>query len=500
METLFYKLMYDKQLKRSMSMLNILSRTEHAITIKDLEASLKVSKQTILSTIEFTRSLLADDICLEATQKSVQLFNNSQCPIEVVLTEIARQTIPNQVLEHTFYNRESNIRDVAESLFVSESTLRAIIAHMNKTLRIFKCSISFYDLKMCGAEANIRYFFYAYFSEFQELFYSLFQDKLQACLNTFEAFKRISLTQNGKLLNYSSQQVVRWMVLARERLTIEQYVYADESLMTRIKCRPSYANFKNVYEDTVLHGLSSLQIPEDEIVWAYIVGFNTIIYHNNDSRYWCADEADSHICKRELSAILTTAFDRLKIPKDCKDDFLAIHTAYLLNLSLLTDLSTCFQIGSAAVKNYVIQNLKQPYNIWIDWLLTLNDSRIFPVSDVYTIATQLAMISSQFIYTQKKKVERVLYSFEGESGFPAHLEGLARRLLPSGIESIFIYNEPITPQLVAQIQPDIVVSNYKIYEKLEGCKVLRMSYIPQIQEWTALNRLLIDLGYDSFEA
>jgi len=499
LETLFYKLMYDTQLKRSMSMLNILSRAEHAILIKELETSLNVSKQTVLSTIEFARSLLTDDICLETTQKSVQLFNNSRRPIEVVLTEIAKQTIPNQVLEHTFENRKSNISDVAESLFVSESTLRAIITHMNKTLRIFNCRISFYDLKMCGTETDIRYFFYAYFSEFQELFHSLFQDKLQACFNTFEAFESVLITKNGKLLNYSSQQVVRWMVLARERLKVEQYVDVDESLMARIKSRPSYANFKNVYENAVIHSLNLPHIPEAEIVWAYTVSFNTIIYHSNDARDWCADEADNHIYKEELSAILTTVFDRLKIPKDCKDDFLAINTAYLLNLSLLTELSTCFQIGSAAIKHYVIQNLKQPYNIWLDWLPTLSDSHVFPISDVYTIATQLSMISSQFIYTQKKKVERVLFSFEGESGFPAHLESVARQLMPRGIENIFIYNEPISAKLVEQIQPDIVVSNHQIYEKLEGCKVLRTSYIPQIQEWIVLNKLLIDFGYDSFE-
>ena len=116
METLFYKLMYDKQLKRSMTLLDILSKAERAVTIKELEQSLAVSKQTVLSTIEFAKSLLAEDLYLELGKKDVQLFNNSQRPIEVVLTEIARETIPNKVLEHVFYDRDLNIHAMAEEI------------------------------------------------------------------------------------------------------------------------------------------------------------------------------------------------------------------------------------------------------------------------------------------------------------------------------------------------------------------------------------------------
>ena len=494
METLFYKLMYDKQLKRSMTLLDILSKAERAVTIKELEQSLAVSKQTVLSTIEFAKSLLAEDLYLELGKKDVQLFNNSQRPIEVVLTEIARETIPNKVLEHVFYDRDLNIHAMAEALFISESTLRSVIVHMNKTLRLFKCSISFYDLKMLGTETDIRYFFYAYFSEFQDLFHALFEKPLQVCLAIFEDIKRISVTKNGKLLNYSSQQAVRWMILAKERLEVKRCVHIEESLMQRVQSRTSYTGFKHIYENKIMRYLACAQVPEAEIAWAYIVGFNTIIYHNNDGCEWCPDDADSSISEEKVTAAFCSVSHTLRIPQDCRPQFLAIHTAYFLNLSLLTDLSSCFQIGSGSVKNYVIQNLKWPYKIWMDYLSKIYDGHILPIHDIGTIATQLTMISSQFIYSQQVKAERVLYSFEGESGLPAYLEGLARTLLPSGIDGVFIYSEPITAELVRQISPDIVVSNYQINEEFEGCRVLRMSYIPQIQEWTLLREWIVDLG------
>ena len=76
-----------------------------------------------------------------------------------------------------------------------------------------------------------------------------------------------------------------------------------------------------------------------------------------------------------------------------------------------------------------------------------------------------------------------------------YLETLARSLLPKGVEGVFVYNEPITTKLVEKIQPDIVVYNYELQEKLINCKRIRMSFVPKIQEWSLLKELIINLNY-----
>ena len=496
METLFYKLMYDKQLKRGMTILEILYRTKHDVAIKELEVVLNVSKKTVLSTLEFTKMLLEENTRLVVTEKSVKLLNNSEYPIEVVLVKIARQTIPTRVMEHVFYDRNLNIRELAEELFVSESTLRSIITHMNKTLSLFNCSLSFYDVKMLGAETDIRYFFYAYFSEFQELFSSVFGDKLQCCIEIFEDMKKTSVEQKSGLLNYSHQQVIRWLLITRERLELKKYVHVKEAFIKDIKERHSYKIFKTIYEANITRHLRNQQIPETEVVWAYVTSFNTIIYLKDSCQNLHIDGEDTKHCKEKISVVLDRVADALRFPNDNREEFFAIGTAYLLNLSLLTKLSMSFQIGSEAVKSYIANSLEGLYEIWTECLSEITEEDLFPISNVHTLATQLTMISSQFAYRQKTRVEKVLFSFEGESGFPAYLETLAKRRLPNGVEGIFVYNEPITASLIEKIQPNIIVCNYQMREEFRSCKLLRMSYVPQIQEWTMLEKLIINLDCD----
>ena len=496
METLFYKLMYDKQLKRSMTILEILYKAKHDVAIKELEETLNVSKKTVLSTLEFTKTLLEENTYLTVSEKSVRLFNNSKYPIEVAIVEIAKQTIPTQVLVHVFHNRNLNIRELAEELFVSESTLRSVITHMNKTLSLFNCSLSFYDVKMIGNEIDIRYFFYAYFSEFQELFSSIFCDKLQHCIEIFEDMKKTSVEQKGRLLNYSSQQVIRWLLITRERLELKKYVHVEEEFIKGIKKRLSYKEFKTIFEANITRYLHNQQIPEAEIVWAYVTSFNTIIYLKDSRRELYRDEDDTKHCKEKIATVLNKAADKLKFSNDVREEFIDIGTAYLLNLSLLTELSMSFQIGAEVVKSYVVNNLECLYRGWIEYLSNITEEELFPISNVHTLATQLAMISSQFVYKQKARAEKVLFSFEGESGFPAYLETLVKRRLPNGVEGIFVYNEPITASLIEKIQPNIIVCNYQMREEFRSCKLLRMSYVPQIQEWTMLEKLIINLDCD----
>jgi Transcriptional antiterminator len=497
LETLFYKLMYDKRLKRGMTILEMLYKAKHDITIKDLEESLKISKKTVLTTLEFMGTLLPPALTLLVTERGVQLRNDGNQSIDAVIIEIAKQTISYQVLRYAFYDGDLNIRELAEKLYTSESTLRTRIGHMNKTLRMFACRLSFYDVKLIGNETNIRYLYYAYLSEFQELFISDCEEKLKYCSSIYENMKVILEKDHGKQLNYSYQQITRWMLITRDRMELGKFARVKREVIERIQGRDSYAIFKEVYMSELIRQFENLEIPESEIVWAYVVSFNSVIYLNTqEDKILYHDEADNQSDKEKISLLLEKMMKTLNIQERDKDDFLLMHMAYLLNLSLLTKISPIFQLGSASVKSYVVNTLEGLYTAWFQCLSDLDSSDLFPISNIYSMSAQLAMISSPFIYRQKTRVEKILYSFEGESGFPVYLEALARTLLPSGTEGVFIYNEPLTSALLKKIQPDIIVCNYQPFDKVSGYKVLRMSYIPQIQEWTLLKELIVNSNYD----
>ena len=495
MEKLFYKIMYDKRLKRSMVILEMLYKTKHDVTIKELEETLGISRNTVLTTLDFTKKIIPETLSLSINENNVKLHSEYNKSIDIIIIEIAKQTTSFQILEHAFLEKGLNVHELAEALFLSESTLRTRIKHINKTLKDFGCSLSFYDIKFIGDEVNIRYFAYVYFSEFQEFYLSVCEKQLQYCSDIYINMKNVLEKQNNKLMNYSNSQIIRWLTVTRDRLQNDKFIKLDARFIQQISKYQSYKDFKKVYESEIENHLKKTKIPEAESVWAYVVSFNTIIYFNNNNRNLYVDEIYNEPYKEIFLNIVKEMANILEIRTEDIKDFHAVHIAYFINTTLLTNISPIFQKSSANIKNYVINNLGSLYETWFKYLSKLNKNNFFPIIDIQSLSAQLTMISSQFTYTKKAKAKKIVYSFEGENGFIVYLETLAKTLLPNGVEGIFIHNEPITTKLMEQIKPDIIVCNYAFPKKVIGYKTLRMSYIPKINEWTLLKELIINLDF-----
>jgi Transcriptional antiterminator len=495
-EKLFYQLIYDKQFKRSMDILSILYKSNHDMTIKELEESLNSSRKTVLSTLETVKNLLPSKLSLEVTEKFVKFCNYSEESIDSMIIEIARQTISYQVLMHAFYDKQLEIHELAEELFVSESTLRIRMRHMNKVLSSFDCSLSFYNVSMNGSEANIRYFYMIYFSEFQELFISVHKNELQYCFSMYRNMKTRLVERDVKILNYNFQQMTRLLLITKQRISAGKFIQIDTEFIKEIQASPSYQEFKVIYEnENMQYFVADSQVSEAECVWAYISGLSNIIYSSNyNKKILHREEPGCEEVKIKIENVLERSVEKLKILPSDKEEFLNTHKAYLLNVSLLTKLSPIFQKGASDIKKYVIDNLAILYTFWFECLINLKEDELFKIVNIDSMAVQLAMITSPFIYNQKGQAKKILYSFEGEAGFVVYLESLAKILIPEGVEGVFFYNGLITSELLEDIKPDIVVCNYQIYEEIKGFRVLKMSYIPQIQEWTRLKELIINVN------
>ena len=495
MEKIFYKLIYDKRLKRSISILEMLNRARNHITIKELVEELEISKKTVLTTLEYAASLLPPTLSLIESEKGIKLHNEGNQSVEVAIIDIAKKTLSYQIIEHAFYNLDLNINDLADKIFVSESTIRVRIKHMNKTLNQFGLKLSYYSVTMTGDEANIRYFYYTYFSEFQELYIAVCDERLQYCNTIYNNLRTEISKSELKRLNYNYQQIARWLLITRERMELGEFVKIKSDLILRIKKRRSYSVFRRVYENEIAQHIGGHSVPEAEIIWAYIVSFNTIIYMNNENDWMLFyNEKDNALQIEKIKKVLAKMLDIIPIQNAEKDEFLNVHTAYLLNMSILTELSSVFQLGNPAVKKFVLTNNKSLYSVWFNCLSKLEKNDLFELSDINSISVQLAMITTQFCKKSTRPAEKVLFSFEGESGVVVYLEAMARKMLPAGVEAVFIYDEPITTSLVEKRGLDLLVHNYELAEKINGCRKLRMSFLPQIKEWTSLRELLIDLG------
>ena len=493
METLFYKFIYEKDIKRSMHMLEFLCEAKHIVTLDDLKEVMNVSDKTVNVTIECARKMLPKGTSIAIKNRNVILDNHSKGSLEDVFIEIAKGTVEFRVLEYAFSDGNLNIHELSNKLFIAETTLRYRIKHMNEVLSTFGCSISSYNVKIQGKETDIRYFYYAYFSEFQELFTSFLSDELRFCSDIFKVM-RDGLKKNGiPVLHYSNQQISRWLLLTRERISRGNFVKLDKKFVSKIQRRNYYPEFRTIYIGQVMKGVLELGIPEDEIAWAYVVGFNSIVYTAETPEfelYW--DDPDNVEKKKIINSIIEFIMDTFDIQDEQKESYLRIHRAYLLNMSLLTEASSVFQIGAGEIKNYVANTLGNLYITWFDYLSKWEyDNELFLISNIHSICSQLTLMTSQFVYNQRYQEKTILYSFEGEAGFTAYLETIASILMPSGVKGIFLHREAITLSLLKEKKVDLIVSNYRIVEKLECYKCFRMSHVPDIQEWTELRRLII---------
>ena len=494
MEKIFYKLIYDKRLKRSISILEMLNKAKNYITIKELAEEFEISKKTVLTTLEYAASLLPPTLSLIETEKGIKLRNEGNQSVEVAIIDIAKNTLSYQIIKHAFYNMDLNINDLAEKIFVSESTIRIRIKHINKTLSQYGLSLSYYSVTMMGDEANIRYFYYTYFSEFQELYIAVCDEGLQYCNTIYKNLVTAISKSELKLLNYSYQQVARWLLITRERMVLGAFVKINSDFISRMKKRRSYNIFKSVYEKEIAQHIGGHSVPEAEIVWAYIVSFNTVIYMSNEKdRVLFYEENENGLQIDNIKKVLANMLDSIPIQSAEKDEFVNVHTAFLLNMSMLTELSSVFQFVNPAVKNFVLMNNQSLYSAWCNCLSKLEKEDFFELSDMHSIAVQLAMITTQFFSKPARPTEKVLFSFEGESGVVVYLEAMSKKMLPAGVEAVFIYDEPITTALIEKYGSDLLVHNYELAETIKGCRILRISFLPQIKEWMYLKELLIDI-------
>ena len=497
MEKLFYQAIYDKRLKRSMMILEMLYKAKQDLTIKELAKSLHVSERTVTTTLEFTKTLLPDTFFMSISDKKVSFSSTDDQPIDVVIIEIAKQTISFRILKHAFLEDGLNLCELAEQLFVSESTLRSRIKHINKMLKQFGCSLSSNDVKFVGKEANIRYFIYAYFSEFQDFYFSVCEEQLQYCTIMYDNMKEAVIKAGRRPMNLNSPQVKRWLTVTSDRIKTDKFIRLDEAFVERICGRASYKIFREIYRDVIIWFLNKEEIPEAEFVWAYIMAFHSVVYRPEAEAELFRDEKDNEPYKRKISEILNQMIMKFEIKEEDKEQFLLLHTAYFINISLLTVISPVFQIGFPNVKDYVIKNLQDVYNEWFECLGTVPKDELFQLDNSQSVPVQLAMISSQFIYKQKSQADKILYLFEGEAGFISYMETLAKRFIPKWVKGTFVYSEPVTSELIERVKPDIIVHNYELPEKIQGCKMVRVSDVPQSQEWEVLKKLIVNLDKDN---
>lgn len=487
MRNLIYSLITEKEVKRHIKIIEMLNANRKYLEYDEMQDVLGVTKKTVKSDVAHLAKGFPESMKITSTKQYISLSVSNNEDIQDFIFSLVKETFSYRILNYAYKGPVISLEELAKHLFTSQTTLKKRISQINMELLKFRCKLSTYNSSIIGAESNIRYFYYAYYTELQEIFnISKYQGALEH-QNIFNALREELIRRQHKRLNFSHFQLRQWLRVCVDRISANYTVSLDPALMDKIKTDPQYQDYKTVFTTVLRKYFSLISIIEDETVWAYIACLDAVIYskHFSDLKMRRNDPLAKAFNKKVLILVLEFA-GSLEIEATELDDFFEVHCAFFENMFLLSNISPVFQMASSRIRFYAKQNLKHLYHMWHTHLTQSIKHIDGSFTHLEDLCSKLTMLTSQFIYNKKIRIKTVLFSFTGESGIPNYLETMVRNVFPQEINCVFIFNELLSASLIHRVNPEIVVCNYNNVEEISFSNVVRVPYLPSINDWATL--------------
>lgn len=497
MENLFILLQKNKKVKRQIQILKYLSSGE-LISADKIATDLEISRATLTSDINDLADLLADDIVIDKDfRKGYHLVYPNGTSINYYVAQIARTTLVYKIIDNLFHGNEQLIGDLADELYTSESVLLRLIMHMNKILATYHISISTHWVKFNGEEADIRTFLFAFYRTFMDYYAVKPVDEIYEH-NYTRAIDDIS----NYTLHLNHAKVFLWTVISRVRISKQYFIAVKENLYAMIVAKKNYIHYKKIYLSNlnklkVEFKLTDLDIPEAEIIWAYIVTLDCIEYaEKNEIEYsksdlsWQENETDKH------DQIITSVNDIMHSTFNLDTTHSAKYKtiiAYIQNIELLSKLSDNFQKVSIPLKNNIQESYPETYKKW--WqTITKCSSTTDQMENLEDLAVTLTMLTIPLLNVQKTGTLNLLFSFESEAGYSAILVEASKLLMVPGLNVTYVFSSAVAPEFIKKHKIDILVSNFiQRNEENLDCKIIHLSYLPTLVEWMHLRNEIFKL-------
>ncbi|MFV0362264.1 MAG: helix-turn-helix domain-containing protein [Suipraeoptans sp.] len=363
MNNLFYELIYDKKSKRMMKTLSEIDKRHGSITYTDLMSELGVTRKTLNTDVDFIMETLPDDFSLTIDGTTINIINNNSKQIQDYILEFAMDSAIFRIMENVLYDIPMNIHGLAEELFISESSIRKRIIYYNKIIKRFNVELSSYSIQLLGDEICLRYFLHAFFTEFRQLVILAPRTKRIIHTDLYSKLRNAMLEKNYPIVNTSYFKAEHWFSLAVVRIQDNNFVKIDDDKLKHIILASiRYKEFKEVYLNVTSEICNTNDLPEDEIMWAFITILDTVIYSSNEKRFGMYR---SDLIYNEKSTMLHTINESMahKVGLSGNGDFSTVLFAYFRNLTLLTALSPVYQVSSTSIKE-IAKKISHIYTIY----------------------------------------------------------------------------------------------------------------------------------------
>ncbi|WP_197093054.1 helix-turn-helix domain-containing protein [Carnobacterium maltaromaticum] len=470
MHSLAYHLIVDKVIRRKIDILYAIQNQPRTVT--ELAQDCNVSVKTILSTVQELLLELPSDLSIELINPSVvylkvqNFFSFSQ-----YIKSLLNISPLFQVIESIFKGQIINIETFSDTLFISERTLRTYLSTLESFLATYQLSLNKKPLDIVGKESDIRSFYSDYFRYAREK-----PESQMTEMNALATYKILNPLSKGygAVLNVDYYHLLSWLQIFEHRISQGHQIILDQEVIEKYSQTKSFHNFKESFFHYFKNNLILKNISTSELIYAFIVRLNSIIYED-DTVFFMEDYLEY---VTPFDSITTNFFKKLAIHLTLHVDLRMKIQCFLANLNFLTDITPLFQKGDPELINVVSTHHEEIYNTWIS-LLKQDTQWQFPED----IAVNLTLITASYLTLNEYKDKKLLIALSGDPVALNYSITIAKKILPEKMNCFFIFNKPITNNLLETLSIDVCIYNFNPLETLTAATLIRLSDTPTEDEW-----------------
>lgn len=417
-------------------------------------------------------------------------------PILAYIMEQAQKTAVYRIIDNIYHGRIQTLQHAAEECYVSGCTLRHMIGHINNVLASFDVAISTAALDLIGREADIRYFLFTFFADFRDCFIA--GGKREPCFETYGDILCGPPDGACPRLHVSYFRAAVWVMVQKERVLHHHYVSLTAGLIKEVVDRESYREQAPFFQAVFRTVFGITTLPQAETVWAYVVALHCVSYTEQGGASPAAT-ARGRAYRREERAEIVDQIRRF-LYSELGEDMMQGEagkrlSAFLINLRLLARLTPQFERVSLPLGGAMKESLSDHYHRWCAHIKHHKRELPYVIEHKKDVAVTLSMLHLPVLERQHDRVIHVLFAFQGEPGYDDILAQAADRLIPKNVHAAYVFDQPVTVRMIVEKKAELVVCNYApLHLDSSPIRVVRLSYLPTVMEWTALRGIMLRLS------
>ncbi|MWV43913.1 transcriptional antiterminator BglG [Paenibacillus sp. HJL G12] len=464
----------NKEYRQLKSLLHLLDREERWFTFAEIEKELGISGKSVKRIVEEAVTLLPASMQIEVSRGKGIIFYRDRhgTTVREVLASLFRETSYFRLMQLVLTkDGEASAEEMAEALFMSFSSFKKWIIHLNQEeLRPFHLRMTYSSPTLKGNEIHIRYFLWKLFTEAFPTtgwpFSGIDDQQLDGWVTEIERESGMIYFLNSKRNLSFLMAIVVERVRRGHGISLKGGSYAwehnlfygpvtrlSEKLMHRYQI---HLTCDEVYFLQSMFSLSQYHVPDGNL--------------RNEGQEWTADKGNEEECLMVdlLITLLTRAFPAL----NAGDRFRSEVAEFIDKLRIDHAIPELMAVSRSHLTSY-IEQAEQPIFKTVSECMSSWEKSYPAISyNDYHLTKLTFMISSSLRYRSKKA-----FLIVGEEFSVRHyVAKLIKREIGDDltIETSILHG--LTDEIVAQHQIDFIISTIPV--SLTSIPTVIISTIP----------------------